>query len=471
MATFNKKIRRVVSGVANIVHLETVKAQIKQTSAGADRSTFSKNLFGFTHDVAADKYLKITTGGVINKVNTPADFGAAAETHPHDKSDISAAEFSASTSYVLGAYVTYSGTLYRFNAAHSAGPWTGSDVTEISTSYANIDDLLNDNMYGKVPLVGGNIPDIYFPTYTQGHMKYVGAADLTAGVDVASAVNVTALTAFAELSTNPLQKLGNFCIVSVAGYVKADGVPASGTGFVNSLEEGPIHLSVGDRIIFAAYNAVGPTYTFALMHNDYRVANTSRLGVVALADGLATDRGALAVASSGSNVIDEYALKQAMRDIIYDRNNYIVSVDMDAIVLDTVQVPDRGGNVIIILDTSVITNKPTHSSGDADITVVGNNSYLPDAWMANLTAGVLVFVDENIYRIRAIAGDVITYTFVGPTQGISTPLAQWATEAGHVLFVKIFSTKDMYCYEYYDNSNGGYIYYAVPIPEGDLIIS
>ena len=36
--------------------------------------------------------------------------------------------FSTSISYQAGAYVYYSGTLYRFTAAHSAGSWTGTDA-------------------------------------------------------------------------------------------------------------------------------------------------------------------------------------------------------------------------------------------------------------------------------------------------------------------------------------------------------
>lgn len=43
-----------------------------------------------------------------------------------------ASKFSTSTSYAAGAYVTYGAKLYKFTAAHPAGVWTGSDVSEIS---------------------------------------------------------------------------------------------------------------------------------------------------------------------------------------------------------------------------------------------------------------------------------------------------------------------------------------------------
>ena len=41
-----------------------------------------------------------------------------------------ASNFSASTAYAAGDYVIYSGKLYRFTAAHSAGAWNAAHVTE-----------------------------------------------------------------------------------------------------------------------------------------------------------------------------------------------------------------------------------------------------------------------------------------------------------------------------------------------------
>lgn len=40
--------------------------------------------------------------------------------------------FSASTAYAAGDYVIYSGTLYKFNVAHAAGAWTGSDASAVT---------------------------------------------------------------------------------------------------------------------------------------------------------------------------------------------------------------------------------------------------------------------------------------------------------------------------------------------------
>lgn len=54
---------------------------------------------------------------------------------PADYSQLLATQaptFSPSTPYVVGSYVWYDGTLYRFTAAHAAGSWTGSDATAVT---------------------------------------------------------------------------------------------------------------------------------------------------------------------------------------------------------------------------------------------------------------------------------------------------------------------------------------------------
>lgn len=44
---------------------------------------------------------------------------------------ISDTAFDSATAYAIGDIVTYEDGLYKFNAAHSAGAWTGTDVDEI----------------------------------------------------------------------------------------------------------------------------------------------------------------------------------------------------------------------------------------------------------------------------------------------------------------------------------------------------
>lgn len=54
---------------------------------------------------------------------------------PSDYSSLLAAiapDFSTGTSYTAGQYVWYSGTLYKFTAAHPAGSWTGTDAESVT---------------------------------------------------------------------------------------------------------------------------------------------------------------------------------------------------------------------------------------------------------------------------------------------------------------------------------------------------
>lgn len=54
--------------------------------------------------------------------------------------DMIADDFSTSASYAVGDYVIYSGTLYRFTAAHSAGAWAGTDATAVQLA-EDVSDL------------------------------------------------------------------------------------------------------------------------------------------------------------------------------------------------------------------------------------------------------------------------------------------------------------------------------------------
>lgn len=79
--------------------------------------------------------------------------------------------FSTSTNYAAGAYVYYSGTLYRFTADHAAGSWTGTDATQVAlgndlgnqvsdlkSALSNLNDLdyvtereyVDDLAYGRI---------------------------------------------------------------------------------------------------------------------------------------------------------------------------------------------------------------------------------------------------------------------------------------------------------------------------------
>ncbi len=112
-------------------------------------------------------------GTIIPSINTLiADIEAALSTIPPDLTDLRAAiapDFSTGTAYSAGQYAWYSGTLYRFTAAHAAGSWTGTDVvaagvgTDLNAARNTLDNAARD---GLGALVGGRV-NPFHPGYYQ----------------------------------------------------------------------------------------------------------------------------------------------------------------------------------------------------------------------------------------------------------------------------------------------------------------
>ena len=100
--------------------------------------------------------------------------------------------FSTSDSYVAGYVVNYQGKLYKFNAAHAAGAWIGTDVDEV-TMKKDIDDKLTElEAYAKKITTEYNVSTFHPTSGISGGNKYdlagaigqVPAELRTAGVKV-----------------------------------------------------------------------------------------------------------------------------------------------------------------------------------------------------------------------------------------------------------------------------------------------
>jgi hypothetical protein len=461
----NKKIRRSYNNSLEILHPETTLARIKQTSGAATRSVFSQNVLTLTPD-ASNKFLKIATNGVISKVYTPSDFGSISSTHthsmgaityvksglwsvttnqPHDE-HISSMVFSDSTTFVtylntggsplsVNTYISKpTGWIARGENSGNPGVYFYAIVSYVTVP---LDGYLSDNTNGKAPISGNKIDKTYLPDYTKGHMVYTGGANLSAGASSANAVNIN--TIFTTLSTNPDEQVGTFKIVTHAGYIKADGT-VNGTDFIHANVEGPVYLSVGDRIIFVSYNISPVTYFFAFLHNDFLLATLTRKGVVQLADTLATNRGLLDTGTNGLAAIDEYALQRAMRDVIYAPN------------LPIVQSTDLIGSTYFYSYLSPQSGEPTHTSG---------------------TAIAAMAIDANEVGIRVVLSNGKIYQFASyspPSSHTWTYIGTMTPPAGVVgnLAVNFYDATVLYIVE----SLGGVKikYTKTPLLEGDLYI-
>lgn len=85
---------------------------------------------GKTYSAGTNVCVVDTDGAGTMKFDVPASFVdvAGLEDEIADVLANFAPEFDAADSYAEGDFVTYQNALYRFNAAHSAGAWTGTDV-------------------------------------------------------------------------------------------------------------------------------------------------------------------------------------------------------------------------------------------------------------------------------------------------------------------------------------------------------
>jgi hypothetical protein len=108
------------------IGIQVISGDVKTT---VFKAVYSVELFETDTVVDPSSRITISVGELVS------DIEAAVASIPADYSDLLAAiapTFSASTAYASGSYVWYSGHLYRFTAAHSAGAWIGTDAVQVA---------------------------------------------------------------------------------------------------------------------------------------------------------------------------------------------------------------------------------------------------------------------------------------------------------------------------------------------------
>lgn len=137
-------------------------------------------------------------------------------------SDMIAGEFDATESYAAGKVVVYDGTLYKFDSAHAAGDWTGSDATEttvealIASVVSNVASLaatvaklaadIADEFDTSSPYSAGDVVMYNGDLYKFTDDKAAGAWDSTK-VTAATVVDLINAAEPAELTTEQVNTL------------------------------------------------------------------------------------------------------------------------------------------------------------------------------------------------------------------------------------------------------------------------
>ena len=108
------------------IGIQVISGDVKTT---VFKAVYSVELFETDTVVDPSSRITISVGELVSAID------AAVASIPADYSDLLAAiapTFSTSTAYASGSYVWYSGHLYRFTAAHSAGAWVGTDAVQVA---------------------------------------------------------------------------------------------------------------------------------------------------------------------------------------------------------------------------------------------------------------------------------------------------------------------------------------------------
>jgi len=269
MAFTNVILHRYQNGWQEI-HPKTSPEQIyldETTPIG----TFAINLMNLT--ATPEEFIKVNTSGVITTINATtlkSDLGAADEVHEHTT-----------------AHITASGVL-------------------LDTYLSNKADLDGNGF-----ILSSQIPD-----YFLGGMFFDGT--VSAGSTLA-ALHGT-LT-----GTTDDEKEGAYKIATATITFTEDATHI----FLNSDEgaqadPGDQTIEAGDYIVYAGNNA--GTHEFAIINNTYPIADTTTSGIVSLSDASAAYRSALDnTPNNPEKVMDEFAVKQVIREIFYQSGSGPVS--------------------------------------------------------------------------------------------------------------------------------------------------
>lgn len=175
------------------------------------------------------------------------DIDAAVASIPADYSGLLASiadTFSPSTAYAASAYVWYDGTLYRFNAAHAAGSWTGSDATAVT--------------------IGGELADIQNAITLENTAEGIIQADGGSGSYSDSSLSV--------VKTGNIIKIHGKYTASARRRFKLSGAFANGTSTASAWYANTILTLSGDKPFAVEPIEIGGSAHFSTGDTGYSLA-------------------------------------------------------------------------------------------------------------------------------------------------------------------------------------------------------
>jgi lysophospholipase L1-like esterase len=160
------------------VGIQVVTGGVKTT---VFKAIYNVELFETDNVVDPSSRITISVGELVSDIET------AVASIPADYSDLLAAiapTFSTSTAYASGSYVWYSGHLYRFTAAHSAGAWVGTDATQVALAddVSDLKSALTEIYNGAdTPKVFTGADESHYGSASSGTGCYVSNRVISAG--------------------------------------------------------------------------------------------------------------------------------------------------------------------------------------------------------------------------------------------------------------------------------------------------
>lgn len=153
--------------------------------------------------------------------------------------------FSPNESYVIGDYVKYEGTVYRFIANHSSGPWDANEV--------QMQSLLINGLYDTATITFNCQPFMYESTerqigfYQSGVVINPGSADSMPLIKVEGSGDVSFSINNGEIQISGMESGTPVFIDCENGYVWAEG---SGGGISSATMTGDIpYLKMGENFV------------------------------------------------------------------------------------------------------------------------------------------------------------------------------------------------------------------------------